>query len=478
DVQLVRLEIETFQCDYSIYGRAQVENAGTLPLSSFTVQVQLEDGTTWETDWSGDLLTGERTWVELGPFQTDLGTHQLQVEVGLPNMMDDERPLNNRLLQEVEVDDRQFLDAFLAQGPDMFYCDGGEALLKVNYDGGGTIEVNWYDAAIGGDLLGTGQAFSLGGLTETTTVYAEATYHEQVGMANPFLGEFGFDADNQERGLVFDALKPFYLRRVKLFTEETGAVIIKLADNQGETIAQKVVVLGQVGENLVNIDLLVPQGNDVELQVQAGIPLAYSSSGMTFPYIIEDVVRIEKSNFPPGSSGLGRYNYFYDWEIEYDEFCARAVVEIPYLDTGLLPVAGFSASNTPLDLDAGAGNVVFTDASQNATNWFWDFGDGNTGLGQNPTHIYTTPGNYAVTLIITNAFGCSDTVINPQHVTIFTAPTASFTVSDSFFCAPQSVLFSGTSTPGSNPIATYFYDFGNGATSNNINSTQFFNTPG
>ncbi|MCB0856078.1 MAG: PKD domain-containing protein, partial [Bacteroidetes bacterium] len=142
------------------------------------------------------------------------------------------------------------------------------------------------------------------------------------------------------------------------------------------------------------------------------------------------------------------------------------------------PMGSFTSNATPSCPPLGVTFNASAVSDTTITNWFWDFGDGNTGLGQNPTHIYTTPGNYAVTLIITNAFGCSDTVINPQHVTIFTAPTASFTVSDSFFCAPQSVLFSGTSTPGSNPIATYFYDFGNGATSNNINSTQFFNTPG
>lgn len=45
-------------------------------------------------------------------------------------------------------------------------------------------------------------------------------------------------------------------------------------------------------------------------------------------------------------------------------------------------------------------------ASKNATSYQWDFGDGNTGLGQSPLNLYITPSlNYLVTLTITNDCG-------------------------------------------------------------------------
>ncbi len=48
-------------------------------------------------------------------------------------------------------------------------------------------------------------------------------------------------------------------------------------------------------------------------------------------------------------------------------------------------------------------------ASTNATSYSWDFGDGNTGTGVNPIHIYQTPGLfYYVTLTVTNACGTTD----------------------------------------------------------------------
>lgn len=56
--------------------------------------------------------------------------------------------------------------------------------------------------------------------------------------------------------------------------------------------------------------------------------------------------------------------------------------------------------------------VSFTDFSFASTaieSWTWDFGDGQTGSGANPTHEYDTPGNYEVSLTITTAGGCSST---------------------------------------------------------------------
>lgn len=55
-------------------------------------------------------------------------------------------------------------------------------------------------------------------------------------------------------------------------------------------------------------------------------------------------------------------------------------------------VSGFA----PLD-------VQFTDTSQNATGWKWDFGDGATSTEQNPAHTFYSAGNYFVNLTVNNA---------------------------------------------------------------------------
>jgi PKD repeat protein len=54
--------------------------------------------------------------------------------------------------------------------------------------------------------------------------------------------------------------------------------------------------------------------------------------------------------------------------------------------------------------------ISFTNTSSNATSYLWDFGDGNTSGEDNPTHIYTTTGNFVVELRATGDGGTSSTI--------------------------------------------------------------------
>ena len=52
--------------------------------------------------------------------------------------------------------------------------------------------------------------------------------------------------------------------------------------------------------------------------------------------------------------------------------------------------------------------MTFTDTSTGPiTGWLWDFGDGTTSSAQHPTHTYTTPGTYTVTLTVFGEGGTS-----------------------------------------------------------------------
>jgi len=90
-----------------------------------------------------------------------------------------------------------------------------------------------------------------------------------------------------------------------------------------------------------------------------------------------------------------------------------------------VPVADFSVSPThgepPLE-------VTFIDASTGSPgSWAWDFGDGAASTAQNPTHLYTHPGVYYPTLMVTNASG-SDQVRHETPIVVGSAddftPTA------------------------------------------------------
>jgi PKD repeat protein len=70
------------------------------------------------------------------------------------------------------------------------------------------------------------------------------------------------------------------------------------------------------------------------------------------------------------------------------------------------PIANFTYTANGL-------SVSFTDSSLNVpTSWAWDFGDpssgnNNTSILQNPTHLFTLPGNYLMSLTATNVDGIS-----------------------------------------------------------------------
>lgn len=92
----------------------------------------------------------------------------------------------------------------------------------------------------------------------------------------------------------------------------------------------------------------------------------------------------------------------------------------PPNNSPLAPMVNFSANKT--NINPGE-TVIFTDHSQNSpTSWSWDFGDEGKSTDQNPSHTYTNPGRYSVTLIATNNFGSNSSIqtgyinVNPAIV--------------------------------------------------------------
>ena len=103
----------------------------------------------------------------------------------------------------------------------------------------------------------------------------------------------------------------------------------------------------------------------------------------------------------------------------------------------------------------------------------WLFGDGVVSGQINPSHTYTTLGSYSVKLVVTNAIGCTDTIIKTDGI-IISNVKASFTNSDTV-CVQQPFLFTNTSVPA--PVSSN-WTFGDGTVSSKTNPVKKYTAAG
>lgn len=113
-------------------------------------------------------------------------------------------------------------------------------------------------------------------------------------------------------------------------------------------------------------------------------------------------------------------------------------------------------------------NIQFTDTSDYATSWAWDFGDGGSSILQNPTHMYTVNGNYNVCLIVNSLCGADTNCIN-------------ITVCPEVFTAGYSntnTAFTANFTNSSVGSTSYNWDFGDGNSSSSASPTHVYASGG
>lgn len=90
-------------------------------------------------------------------------------------------------------------------------------------------------------------------------------------------------------------------------------------------------------------------------------------------------------------------------------------ISINILEREIIPVANFS-SNLVTGMEPLL--VNFTDLSENSpTSWLWNFGDGNTSIEQNPSHLYENDGYYNVSLRAENWSGF-DTLTKTDYILV------------------------------------------------------------
>ena len=284
-------------------------------------------------------------------------------------------------------------------------CDIGS--LELSATGSGIL--NWYSEEFGDEIINVGETFLTPELNETTSYYVE-NLDAQINYVgkedNSGLGDYC-----SAGGLIFDTYLPVKIVSVKVYANGAGDREFLLFDEDFIEITSTTVYL-EDGENRIELNFDVPEGEGYKIYGDVGSNLFYNSAGFSYPYLIENIMSITESSYTPAPET--KYYFLYDWEVE--SYSCNSVRSDVTATINYSPLAGFEIENNDP-------TISFINISVDAETYFWDFGDGETSNEENPVHTYLEDDDYNVSLIVSNQ-NCSDTTV--QLVVIGTTGIENF----------------------------------------------------
>lgn len=301
----------------------------------------------------------------------------------------------------------QTIDIVFPDGPmlaDVSICADQFAEFDVQANG----VYRWYD--VNGTLLDSGATFQTPILTADTTFFVEETIIYAPDSVGPVDGSFatgGYHNTGFTGTLNFTASTEFTIVSVWLDAGSSGPRTISLWNgiDGGGNLVDQVTIDIPAGPQRVTLNLEVPGAGTFSVG-GSGIDLFRNNTGAMYPYEIPGVVSIFSSSATTDPNGF--YYYLYDWEVQRPSCISeREPANV------LVTSAAFDT-----DQDSLVKDVTFTDLSQGATSWVWDFGDGDSSTLQNPVHTYASVGEYTVTLTVNGLCTLVDTILVTPSVGI------------------------------------------------------------
>jgi len=266
-------------------------------------------------------------------------------------------------------------------------CEGETATLTATHNGD---DVRWFDAATGGNLVGTGSPLVTDPLATTTSFFAESF----IGSAGtPQTGGARVAPTNTSSssvvnvtspwGLAFNADETFTINSVDVYLASAtpGDLVIQLKDD-GLNIIEEVTIAAPAGNATtpvvftVNLDFVVPTGTDYNL-VAASSPVMvreFSSGHPGFPYPIGTVGSVTNGTINDNDTNNTVYYFFYNWTVTPGIECLSNRVEeiVTVNPTPAAPTGDanqtFEAGETLADLDVTGANLTwYSDAGATMT---------------------------------------------------------------------------------------------------------------
>jgi PKD repeat protein len=264
-------------------------------------------------------------------------------------------------------------------------------------------DLSIWDEEFGGNLVATGGLYT-SYLQQTDTLWAESSEDQTALYVGPLNSSFGTGGQHNNATVQY-----------MIFTVNEPLTIVSAWVNAGAAGDRTITLWDASGNQLDSRFLNIPSGGSrisLNFHLEPGVAyriggsqmnLYRNNAGAIFPYQLPGLLSITGS-----SAGGAFYYYFYDWEVVKDP-CISPRTPIYLIMDEVQASAGISTS--------GMTTSVSVNSSQNANVYAWDFGDGTTASSELPSHTYSLPGTYSVTLVASND-NCSDTLVyevNPDN---------------------------------------------------------------
>lgn len=288
------------------------------------------------------------------------------------------------------------------------------------------------------------------------------------------LGENGLEVSFNNRTLFGDSFEWDFgdgnmsseINPTHLF-EEGGTYIVSLTSTNecGTSTESRTIIVSE---------LLAPQANFTSTTAEGCAPLIVTFSDLStnnptnwlWSFDGGDITTSNEQNPTVTFNNPGSYTVILQ---AGNDVGSNSSVVSAFINVFNEPVADFS-------LDSFSETVAFTNNSTDATEYLWDFGDGETSNEAEPTYTYASNGTYIVTLTASNPCS-SSTATMEVEIDGLAAPSAAFSANVESGCAPLEVSFTDESL--NDPTAwTWLFEGGEPATSNEQNPVITYNTPG
>lgn len=185
-------------------------------------------------------------------------------------------------------------------------------------------DLYWYDEEFGGELLGDGPTFVTEEIDTTTTYYVEnhmTTEGPGVATGMPdHPGGTQYNGDQFNGMLLFDVFTETTLESVTVITEFEGMRTLVLLDADDQVLLSKSFEIDS-GKTVLPLEWPLSPGEDYKLGTDTQVNLDVfgsnspklfrSEEDVVFPYVVEDIISINESNF-----GIDFYYYFFDWQLK------------------------------------------------------------------------------------------------------------------------------------------------------------------